>query len=155
MVKFQEVLFRKWTKQLLLVWFSPKGFFLFLLSGDCPVRTCLVHYLLGLETLLTYNLCKSMLILLRFYISGFCFECWLGLESVPLNSYWSTLSFLNYIDAWLIIHVCRLLQNNAISGRIPAAIGSLEKLQTLDLSNNTFSGEIPSSLGGLKNLNYL
>jgi len=48
-----------------------------------------------------------------------------------------------------------LLQNNAISGKIPAAIGNLEKLQTLDLSNNAFSGEIPSSLGGLKNLNYL
>lgn len=51
--------------------------------------------------------------------------------------------------------MCRLLQNNAISGRIPAAIGSLEKLQTLDLSNNAFSGEIPSSLGGIRNLNYL
>ncbi|RYR05379.1 hypothetical protein Ahy_B06g085243 [Arachis hypogaea] len=39
--------------------------------------------------------------------------------------------------------------------QIPTAIGSLEKLQTLDLSNNDFSGEIPNSLGGLKNLNYL
>lgn len=51
--------------------------------------------------------------------------------------------------------MCRLLQNNAISGPIPTSIGKLEKLQKLDLSNNTFSGEIPSSLGGLKNLNYL
>ncbi|KAG1366246.1 Protein NSP-INTERACTING KINASE 3 [Cocos nucifera] len=49
----------------------------------------------------------------------------------------------------------RLLQNNAISGPIPADIGKLEKLQTLDLSNNQFNGGIPSSLGDLKNLNYL
>ncbi|XP_052119006.1 protein NSP-INTERACTING KINASE 3-like [Arachis duranensis] len=47
-----------------------------------------------------------------------------------------------------------LLQNNAISDQIATAIGSIEKLQTLDLSNNNFSGEIPNSLGGLKNLNY-
>lgn len=48
-----------------------------------------------------------------------------------------------------------LLQNNLISGRIPAEIGKLGKLQTLDLSNNQFSGEIPGSLGDLRNLNYL
>ncbi|RAL53290.1 hypothetical protein DM860_006962 [Cuscuta australis] len=48
-----------------------------------------------------------------------------------------------------------LLQNNAISGHIPAEIGKLEHLQTLDLSNNNFDGEIPSSLGELSNLNYL
>ncbi|MED6119787.1 hypothetical protein PIB30_014835 [Stylosanthes scabra] len=41
------------------------------------------------------------------------------------------------------------------SGQIPAAIGKLKKLETLDLSNNTFSGEIPSSLESLTNLNYL
>lgn len=53
------------------------------------------------------------------------------------------------------MHMCRLLQNNAISGPIPDSIGKLEKLQTLDLSNNKFDGGIPTSLGGLKNLNYL
>lgn len=49
----------------------------------------------------------------------------------------------------------RLLQNNAIYGPIPSAVGKLEKLQTLDLSNNKFEGDIPSSLGDLDNLNYL
>jgi len=49
----------------------------------------------------------------------------------------------------------RLLQNNAISGSIPAELGKLDKLQALDLSNNHFNGFIPSSLGKLKNLNYL
>ncbi|XLR61949.1 hypothetical protein S83_012621, partial [Arachis hypogaea] len=54
----------------------------------------------------------------------------------------------------LMLNWYKLLQNNAISGQIPTAIRSLEKLQTLDLSNNDFSGEIPNSLGDLKSLNY-
>ena len=52
-------------------------------------------------------------------------------------------------------YLYRLLQNNAIYGPIPSAVGKLVKLQTLDLSNNKFDGDIPSSLGDLKNLNYL
>ena len=59
------------------------------------------------------------------------------------------------ISKLIIMHVCRLLQNNAISGPIPDSIGKLEKLETLDLSHNKFDGGIPSSLGGLKKLNYL
>ncbi|KAL3654034.1 Protein NSP-INTERACTING KINASE 3 [Castilleja foliolosa] len=51
--------------------------------------------------------------------------------------------------------VNRLLQNNEITGSIPAVIGKLEKLETLDLSNNQLTGEIPISVGDLKNLNYL
>lgn len=47
------------------------------------------------------------------------------------------------------------MQNNAISGSIPASVGKLEKLQTLDLSSNKLYGEIPSSFGDLGNLNYL
>ena len=68
---------------------------------------------------------------------------------------WIECDFANEIS-WKRFHVsARLLQNNAITGTIPAAVGRLEKLQTLDLSNNELTGEIPSSLGDLKNLNYL
>jgi hypothetical protein len=49
----------------------------------------------------------------------------------------------------------RLLQNNAISGTIPATIGRLGMLKTLDMSDNHLTGSIPSSVGDLKNLNYL
>ncbi|PWA52758.1 protein kinase-like domain-containing protein [Artemisia annua] len=47
------------------------------------------------------------------------------------------------------------LQNNALFGPVPSAIGKLQNLQSLDLSGNQFSGELPSSLGDLKNLNLL
>ncbi|KAH9654240.1 putative LRR receptor-like serine/threonine-protein kinase [Citrus sinensis] len=48
-----------------------------------------------------------------------------------------------------------LLQNNNISGGIPPQLGSLPKLQTLDLSNNRLSGVIPRSFGQLNSLQYL
>ncbi|OEL26762.1 Protein NSP-INTERACTING KINASE 1 [Dichanthelium oligosanthes] len=51
--------------------------------------------------------------------------------------------------------VYSLLQNNNINGLIPADIGKLTKLTTLDLSSNHFSGEIPSSVGHLESLQYL
>lgn len=62
---------------------------------------------------------------------------------------------LNYIHLNDFVRLCRLLQNNEITGSIPDVIGKLEKLQTLDLSNNKLTGEIPTSLGDLYNLNYL
>ena len=52
-------------------------------------------------------------------------------------------------------YICRLLQNNNISGSIPPEIGKLFGLHTLDLSNNEFSGAIPTSLGNLRGLQYL
>ncbi|KAK6133988.1 hypothetical protein DH2020_032264 [Rehmannia glutinosa] len=48
-----------------------------------------------------------------------------------------------------------LLQDNNISGPIPAELGKLPKLKELDLSNNLLTGEIPSSLSQLKSLQYL
>lgn len=47
------------------------------------------------------------------------------------------------------------MQNNQLSGFIPAEIGKLLELQTLDLSGNQFGGDIPSSLGYLTHLSYL
>ncbi|KAM0043032.1 putative non-specific serine/threonine protein kinase [Helianthus debilis subsp. tardiflorus] len=52
-------------------------------------------------------------------------------------------------------HYQRLLQNNNISGQIPAGIGHLKKLQTLDLSNNKLTGHVPESLSLLTSLQYL
>jgi hypothetical protein len=58
-------------------------------------------------------------------------------------------------DLIFVFFVYRLLQNNNINGLIPAEIGKLTKLKTLDLSSNHFSGEIPSSAGHLESLQYL
>ena len=41
------------------------------------------------------------------------------------------------------------------SGELPASIGNLKSLQTLDLSNCQFSGSIPSSISNLKSLQIL
>lgn len=54
-----------------------------------------------------------------------------------------------------VLFTCRLLQNNQLTGPIPAEIGKLLALQTLDLSGNQFAGDIPSSLGFLTHLSSL
>lgn len=59
------------------------------------------------------------------------------------------------IAQFFLLTSFRLLQNNRISGDIPAEIGKLTNLKALDLSGDQFVGEIPTSLGQLTLLNYL
>ena len=44
------------------------------------------------------------------------------------------------------------INDNALSGEIPAELGSLSNLTALSLRNNELSGEIPPELGSLSNL---
>jgi len=46
----------------------------------------------------------------------------------------------------------RFLHFNQFSGTIPAAIGRLTRLVTLNLAVNNLSGSIPASIGNLTNL---
>ena len=45
--------------------------------------------------------------------------------------------------------------DNNMRGSIPPELGTLDKLQRLDLSGNELRGLIPSELGNLQNLQYL
>lgn len=47
------------------------------------------------------------------------------------------------------------LQNNAITGELPAQLGDLSNLQYLGLSSNQLSGTIPAPVGHLHNLGKL
>ncbi len=47
------------------------------------------------------------------------------------------------------------LRDNELSGEIPAELGSLSNLTRLDLSRNELSGETPAELGSLSNLTHL
>jgi Leucine-rich repeat (LRR) protein len=47
------------------------------------------------------------------------------------------------------------LDNNSLTGSIPTTLGSLPLLTDLFLNNNQLSGAVPSSLGNLSNLVYL
>lgn len=45
--------------------------------------------------------------------------------------------------------------DDSLNGRIPAQLGSLTKLQILELYNNRLTGQIPTELGRLSNLSML
>src|SRR4051812_37330984 len=47
------------------------------------------------------------------------------------------------------------LEDNNLSGQLPASLGNLVNLQTLELDFNGLNGSIPTSLGTLKNLTGL
>ena len=49
----------------------------------------------------------------------------------------------------------RELYSNKISGQIPAELGNLTNLVSLDLYMNNFIGVIPNSLGNLQKLRFL
>ena len=48
-----------------------------------------------------------------------------------------------------------LLDGKELTGELPAELGSLSNLQTLELGNNKLTGEIPTELGSLSNLQKL
>ncbi|MEM9847631.1 MAG: T9SS type A sorting domain-containing protein [Bacteroidota bacterium] len=48
-----------------------------------------------------------------------------------------------------------LLQNNNLTGSLPATIGGFEHLQILDLRNNSLGGTLPTSLSNLSKLEFL
>ncbi|PQP99042.1 somatic embryogenesis receptor kinase 2 [Prunus yedoensis var. nudiflora] len=59
----------------------------------------------------------------------------------------------NSRDCFLLLEMLQMgaVKNN-IQGTIPAELGNLKSLISLDLYNNNISGTIPSSLGKLKSL---
>ena len=72
---------------------------------------------------------------------------WLSAE--PLDTWFGVST-----DASGRVTALQLFQNSLL-GPLPAALGSLDKLETLVLSLNELSGPIPPELGNLKNLRVL
>ncbi|KAL3694291.1 hypothetical protein R1sor_007942 [Riccia sorocarpa] len=62
----------------------------------------------------------------------------------------TSLKFLEFAHLTLL-----WLPDNRLSGEIPSCIGSLGKLEVLDLSRNSLSGSIPTGIGSLGNLVHL
>ncbi|KAG9129222.1 hypothetical protein Leryth_006489 [Lithospermum erythrorhizon] len=50
---------------------------------------------------------------------------------------------------------CRDLQGNKLSGHLPDYLGSMQKLQILNLADNNFNGSIPASWGQLSSLKHM
>lgn len=43
----------------------------------------------------------------------------------------------------LLVSICRRLHGNKLAGGIPASLGNLTKLQTLELQENMLTGTVP------------
>lgn len=56
------------------------------------------------------------------------------------------------LSCWKNDHVCSQLYGSRLNGSIPATLGKLKHLVSLDLSNNLLTGAIPPSLGAISNL---
>ena len=71
---------------------------------------------------------------------------------------WSTTIPINQWQG-ITVHKSRVtwlrLRQSTLTGRIPAALGSLSNLQWLNLASNHLTGTIPVELGNLSNLNQL
>lgn len=50
---------------------------------------------------------------------------------------------------------CRELYRNNFEGKIPAELGNLKSLISMDLYENRLQGEIPKSFAKLKSLRFL
>ena len=72
------------------------------------------------------------------------------LSDVPLDE-WEGILVDYYTGRVVWLH----LGENALSGEIPAELGSLSNLEQLHLDENALSGEIPAELGSLSNLAWL
>ena len=71
---------------------------------------------------------------------------------------WSTTTPIHQWQG-ITVHKSRVtwlrLRQSTLTGRIPAALGSLSNLQWLNLASNHLTGTIPVELGNLSNLNQL
>jgi hypothetical protein len=54
-----------------------------------------------------------------------------------------------------LVDVCSELYDNSLNGTIPATLGNLSKLISLDLYENQLTGEIPVTLGAIGTLRFL
>ncbi|KAJ0783275.1 putative protein kinase RLK-Pelle-LRR-XI-1 family [Helianthus annuus] len=73
--------------------------------------------------------------------------------SLPNSSLSGTLTYFQFSSFPNLTHFD--LNNNEVSGVIPAAIRNLSSIVYLDLSSNRFEDEIPSEIGRLTQLRYL
>ena len=79
----------------------------------------------------------------------------LNWSKTTLITAWDGISFDNNDSPTQVITLDLSSNRPPLAGSIPAALGALTNLQTLNLYSNTLTGEIPSQLGNLANLRQL